>query len=319
MRSRSRSFTAATVTFLALVATACNGYLQPVVVGDVWDRVVDGEPHTEIPLSVLDQPSGLAASRTTPGLLYVHSEKDRRTMVAMTADHALVLGRYDLAFPTIFDWEDIAVGPCPAGSCIYAGDIGTWRGDAKKPDDVMSVLRVPEPRLGDGQTTGTLAGDYLPFVYPGRVRKDAEALMVHPTTGQIFVITKSASGTSEVYRFPTATPTPNVVQTLEKVGTITVPLVDDDPNSRYVTAASIHPTENTFIVRTYRSVFEFRGTPGESFATAIAATPVRVPDTVEPQGEAIEYALDGQSYFTLSEMPTAPYTLKRVDRVPPEE
>lgn len=314
MRSRLRPF--ALLVAAALVLSGCHGYeTTPVAVGQLWDGTVGGKPNTAIPLSVLDQPSGLGASRTNPGVLYVHSEKAHGTMVAISAADARVRGRYTIAMPYLYDWEDVAVGPCPAGSCIYAGDIGAWRDGTTKPTHVMAVFRVKEPNLAAGQTSGTLSSERLPFRYPDGAVKDAEALMVDPRTGLIYVITKTATGVSEVFRFPNATPTPGTAVTLVKVGQLTLPKIDNSAESVRITAASIHPTRNTFAVRTYRAVYEFRGTEGQGLSSAFAASPIALTDTQEPQGEALEYALDGNAYYTLSEMVRPPYTLKRVDRL----
>lgn len=305
-----------TIALRAADAPPVDDYAPtPVVVGRLWDGYVNGVKDTAIPLSVLDQPSGLGASRTNPGVLYVHSEKEHQTMVAVSAVDGEVRGRYSVTIPNVFDWEDIAVGPCPSGSCIFAGDVGTYRGDTTKPTNVMSIVRVPEPDLAAGETGGTLTGDHFPFVYPDGRKKDSEAIMVDPRTRDIYVITKTATGISEVYRFPTPDPTPGQTVTLTKVGELHLPLLDGDENSVRITAASIHPTRNVFAVRTYRAVYEFRGTAGGSLASALTADPVAVTDTQEGQGESLEYAVDGSSYFTLSERASPPYTLKRVDRL----
>jgi hypothetical protein len=283
-----------------------------VTVGNLWDGLKeDGSKDTSISQSVLYQPSGLGASRVNPHVQYVHSEKDRQTMVAVDSGTAQVVGKYTVTIPNVFDWEDIATGPCPTGSCFFAGDIGTAR-DIPKPNGTSSVVRVPEPKLKSGQTSGTLTGDYFPYTLPGG-RKNAEALMVHPGTGDIYVITKATSGVSEVYKFPNPLPAPGTSSVLTKVATLTLPTKEGDLNYAEVTAASIHPTLNRFLVRTYRKVYEYRGTPGGSFASALTGTRVEMTDTAEGQGEAIEYARDGKAYFTLSEALSAPYTLKRVD------
>ncbi|MFF1822468.1 hypothetical protein ACFVWG_34520 [Kribbella sp. NPDC058245] len=283
-----------------------------VTVGKLWDGLkADGSKNTSISQSVLYQPSGLGASRINPHVQYVHSEKDRQTMVAVDSGTAQVVGKYTVTIPNVFDWEDIATGPCPTGSCFFAGDIGTAR-DIPKPNGTSSVVRVPEPKLKSGQTSGTLTGDYFPYTLPGGP-KNSEALMVHPGTGDIYVITKSTSGVSDVYKFPNPLPKPGTSSVLTKVATLTLPLKEGDLPYGEVTAASIHPTLNRFLVRTYRKVYEYRGTPGGSFASALTGTRVEMTDTAEGQGEAIEYAPDGSAYFTLSEQLAAPYTLKRVD------
>lgn len=78
----------------------------------------------------------------------------------------------------------------------------------------------------------------------------------------------------------------------------------------------IHPCANRFLLRTYRAVYEYRAPAGGAFETAFAAAPVALTDTVEGQGESIEYEADGSGYFTMSERTASPYTLKRVARLP---
>lgn len=284
----------------------------PVTVGRLWKGLVNGQPDTAIPLSLLDQPSGLAYSRLNPDVMYVHSEKDRQTMLAFSPVTGEVVGTYRVTIPQVYDWEDIAIGPCAAGSCIYAADIGGAR-DIPKPNNVYSVVRVPEPDLQAGETDMTLSGEYFPYVYPDGVKRDSEALMVHPRTGEIYVIAKTLSGVSGVYKFPTPLPASGTVSTLAKVGELTLPLQNGDTNSVAITAAAVHPSGGRFLVRTYRGVHEFRGSNG-TIESAIAGTRAILTDTVEGQGESIEYALDGSAYYTLSERVSAPYTLKRVDR-----
>lgn len=284
----------------------------PITVAKLWDGLLNGQPNTAIPLSLLDQPSGLGYSRLNPDVMYVHSEKDRQTMLAFSPVTGQVVGKYRLTIPQVYDWEDIAIGPCVAGSCVYAADIGGAR-EIGKPNNVYGVVRVPEPDLLAGETDKSLVGDHFPFMYPGGTKRDAEAFMVHPRTGAMYVIAKTTTGTSSVYRFPNPLPAPGTVSTLIEVGQITLPLLNNDTNSVAITAAAVHPAGDRFIVRTYRAVYEFRGTGG-SVESAISGTRVALTDTVEGQGESIEYALDGSAYYTLSEKTAAPYTLKRVDR-----
>ncbi|WP_237079944.1 hypothetical protein [Myxococcus xanthus] len=102
------------------------------------------------------------------------------------------------------------------------------------------------------------------------------------------------------------------MSTLIFVADIQLP-TSDDTNFARATSAAIHPCANRFLLRTYRKVYEFRAAPGAAFETAFAATPVSLTDTVEGQGEAIEYQADGAGYFTMSESPV-PTRLKRVAR-----
>jgi hypothetical protein len=294
--------TAQVVALRAAGAPACtvgNTYASTyTVVGEV------GSP-------AIVEPSGLAASRLTPGVLYVHNE-DTTAIVAISTTNVSTLGTFNVANVTPADWEDVATGPCPAGKCIYMGDIGRSSANFPTPPSTFAVYRIPEPNIGAGQTSGDLTAEKFPFQYPDSP-KDAEALMVHPTTGDIYVITKSQSGLSKVYKFPKPLPAPGTMTTLTFVANIQLPTKADDIWFGQATAGAIHPCGSRFLLRTYRNVYEFRAPAGSGFESAFTATPVVLTNTVEGQGEAIEYEANGASYFTMSES-DPPFKLKRVVR-----
>lgn len=266
--------------------------------------------------------SGLATSRRNPNVAYVHSEGVYHSMVALDTTNAAVLGRFTVPIPRQYDWEDIATGPCPAGSCIFAGDIGVGKGSGRAPS-TFAVYRVPEPDIAGQHAQGTLRGDLFRFTYPDGSH-NAEALMVHPETGDIYIITKARDGRSGAYKFPNPLPTPSdtAVTTLVKVATLQIPIWDGDSANRHaatwyaqVTAAAIHPLSNRFLVRTPYMVYEYRGPAGGSFESAFQAKPTALTaPSNEGQGEAIDYAQDGSAYFTVGEQDKPSYTLKRVDR-----
>lgn len=301
-----------------------NSYASPSLdIGKLWDGyTATGSRNTQLPDSLLHEPSGLAASQRNPQVQYVHSESDVHGMVAVSTADARVLGKYEVVIPQQWDWEDIATGPCPSGSCIFAGDIGRSNGKPNPPS-TFAVYRIPEPNLAAGETSGTLAGDWFRYRYPD-TPQNAEGLMVHPATGRIYVITKREDGKSGVYAFPATLPAPSAttVTTLTKVATLSVPLWSGSPTNTHaakwyaqVTAASIHPAGNRFLLRTPYMVYEYRAAPGGPFESALTAAPVSlVAPSGEGQGEAIEYSPDGSAYYTLSEATAPPFTLKRVDR-----
>ncbi|WP_437737872.1 cell wall anchor protein [Sorangium sp. So ce1335] len=255
--------------------------------------------------------SGLAASRVNPGVLYAHSENNAN-FVAINKTNAAVVGSYVAGvFP--WDWEDVATGPCPAGSCIFMADIGKKSGHPPPEPTTFAVYRMKEPNLAAGETSGTVSGDRFPFQYPDTAQ-NAEALMVHPTTGDIYVVTKNGTtGLSKVYKFPKPLPAPDTMSTLIHVADLQMPQGADVP-AWEVTAGTIHPCANRFLLRTYRAVYEYRAPAGGSFESAFSASPVALTDTKEGQGESIEYEPDGSGYFTMTERETAPYPLKRVAR-----
>ena len=148
--------------------------------------------------------------------------------------------------------------------------------------------------------------------------------MVHPVTGRIYVITKEPSGRSGVYAFPPTLPAPSAttVTTLTRVADLDIPTWTGDPGEPHaatwfaqVTAAPIHPAGDRFLVRTPYQVLEYRAPSAASFESAFDATPVDA-DLAEREGRARRSSTrpDGSAYYTLSERPAPPFTLKRVDR-----
>ncbi|RKH47810.1 cell wall anchor protein [Corallococcus sicarius] len=291
-----------------VVALRAVGASASCSVGDTFATTYTTQGTVVSPAIV--EPSGLAMSRLTPGVLYVHNE-DTTAIVAISTTDASTLGTFNVSNVTPADWEDVASGPCPTGKCIYMGDIGRSSANFPTPPSTFAVYRIPEPDIGAGQTSGNLTATAFPFQYPD-TPKDAETIMVHPTTGDIYIITKSYAGASKVYKFPQPLPAPGTMSTLVFVANIQLPTTTDT-NYGAATSGNIHPCANRFLLRTYRRVYEFRAAPGAAFETAFAATPVALTDTVEGQGEAIEYDSTGTAYYTMSESPS-PFKLKRVVR-----
>ena len=85
---------------------ACSAYTAPSVSGNVANALV-----TEL--------SGIAASRAHPGVFYAHNDSgDSARFFAFDAS-GNTIGEFVLQGITAVDWEDMALGPCPAGSCLF--------------------------------------------------------------------------------------------------------------------------------------------------------------------------------------------------------
>ncbi len=89
--------------------------------------------------------------------------------------------------------KPIAVGPCPAGSCLYVADIGDNDASRKR----ITIYRVPEP---SGAETSVAVKDVFHATYPDGAH-DAETLLVTPA-GDLFIVTKGDTGAVALYRFP---------------------------------------------------------------------------------------------------------------------
>lgn len=192
--------------------------------------------------------------------------------------------------PGVFnrDWEDIAAGPGPGkGSFyIYLADIG----DNLHIFPFITVYRFPAPTVKISTWKDSLIGsfDALNFIYPDGPH-DAEALMVDPLTGDIYVITKESRAGVYVARYPQNTAE---ATRLTRLGTLPVGTV---------TAADISPDGKGILIKNYDDIYYWTRKTGESIAGCLQQTPSRLAYHKELQGEAIAWDAAGKSFFTVSE------------------
>ncbi len=235
--------------------------------------------------------SGLVASRAQPGVFYAHNDSgDTARFFAIGADGRLQQ-TFTLDGATASDWEDIALGPCPSGTCVYLGDIG----DNLRIRTNYAIYRVSEPQVASG--TASVTWERFPYEYPSAARHNSEAIFMHPATGRLYLVTKEDTAVSEVYRFPLPFDSGKVA-VLERVATLTVPSTTDRP----LTGADVNPCGTAVLLRMYNRLVELRLPPAETdFEKIFLAAPITVPFANEAQGEAVAYSANGMSYFTASE------------------
>ncbi|MEU3723514.1 WD40 repeat domain-containing protein [Streptomyces sp. NPDC031705] len=130
--------------------------------------------------------SGLAASRVHPGVYWTHNDSDDGPYVyAVDSATGRTLARVTLTgIGTPRDVEAISLGP---DGQLYVGDIGDNRNGTW---DHVWIYRFQEPgELGDQ----TVKAEQFTVVYADGPR-NAEALMVHPVTGRVYIASKNEQG-----------------------------------------------------------------------------------------------------------------------------
>jgi hypothetical protein len=266
--------------------TPCTSYAEPTV-------------HAELQVTALSALSGIAASWRNPGVLFAHNDRARADVYALAPDGSL-RAQYSLPGAEPIDVEDIAVGPCPTGTCLYLADVG---GNVSQRTE-YAILRTEEPSVPSSGTAepSAVAFDRLRFEYDDAANRNAEGLLVDPTTGAIYVVTKVADGQpSDVYALPDP-PLTDALNVATKVADLPVPRAGDMAAS----AAAAHPCGTGFLIRTYNAVYEFRIPAGAPFADAFAVAPATVPAASETQSEGISYLPDGRGYLSSGEGEGAP-------------
>ena len=269
-------------------APTCATFGNPRVLGQILDPVVEL--------------SGLVASRSQPGVLFAHNDSgDTPRFFALSALNGGVQQEFLVQSASNRDWEDIALGPCSSGTCLFLGDIG----DNARVRTDYALYVVPEPLVTSGGVMMNVPSQKLPYEYPMAEKHNAESLLVDPHSGRPYIVTKEPNGQpSFVYRFPMPL-TPGVSATLELVTTLTVPGLTD----LQLTGADVSPCGDAVLLRMYNRLVIQRGDGGVE--SALAGAPTNVPVAQEVQGEAVAFAADGRSYFTASETITDPPTLNQ--------
>ncbi len=239
----------------------------------------------------LDELSGIVESRAQPGIFFVHNDSGDSARFFAIDRTGTRRATFVLRGATAVDWEDIAIGPCPAGTCLYLGDIGD--NDLVRPG--YSLYRVAQPTVPDGTSANRdVPWERFTFTYPDG-RHNSEALAIRPDTGDVYVFTKVTTLPSVIYRFPQPLRV-DASMTLTRVGELALPA----GSSGLVTGADIHPCAARLLVRTYDRLWEF-GNASASWEDLFRAAPARMLVQTENQGEAVGWHSDGRGYVTISE------------------
>lgn len=276
-----------------------------------------GAPRVLAQVSIpgLKESSGIAASRKHEGIYWTHNDSGSGARVFAFGRDGKSAGRFQVTGAKNRDWEDIAIGPGPeAGRAyLYIGDIG----DNERKRRSITVYRVPEPVPGkDGRT---VAAQSMTLRYPDGPH-DAEALMVHPATGAVYIVTKSqlSDRRTAVYSVPAFRG--GKTQTLRQVARIRLPgLLALTLLAHGITAGDISPDGRHVVLAGYLGAWEAELPPNaKSFDVIWEGDWNEMSVGRLDQGEGVCYRADGGAILATSEGSPFPLTQSEVrrDRAP---
>jgi hypothetical protein len=276
-----------------LFIIALLAYGQPTTLATIKDKSIS-------------ESSGLVASRTTPGAYWTHNDSGDGPFIYAFDTHGDSLGTFRVTGAQARDWEDIAAGPGPQPnkSYLYIGDTGD--NDAVRPEVV--VYRVLEPTLSPAtrkftksRPGSTEPAEAIKLKYPDG-KHDAEALLVHPRTGNIYIVTKVAIANPSVYE-AVAPFTPGQSITMRRIGETHVPSLFGG----VITGGSISPDGRRIALCDYFQGYELVLPAGASNFDDIWKQKMTGFDFGKrKQGESITYRLDGKALLATSEGKQSP-------------
>lgn len=245
--------------------------------------------------------SGLAASRLNPNIYWTHNDSGDGPLVYAFDATGESRAVFRVTGADARDWEDMGVGPGPKRGqpYLYLGDIG----DNEEKRSEIVVYRVVEPLLTAADKTSTkkdpkttAPAEAIRLRYPDG-KHNAETLLVHPVSGNLYVVTKVLLKSPTVYEAAAPLVAGQVI-TMKRVGEIKVPSLFGGA----LTGGSISPDGRRLALCDYLQGYELALPPSSTNFDDIWKQKIIGFDLGQrEQGEAIAYRADGKALLATSE------------------
>ena len=243
--------------------------------GPATTAVADSGPSVAFQMSDprIIESSGLAASHLHPGVYWTHNDSgDGPYVYAVDSATGKTVARVTMRGVAARDMEAISLGP---DGDLYLGDIGDNLG-GKWPE--VWIYRFAEPKQLRDQTV-----DVTRFtVRYSDGPRNAEALMVHPKTGRVYIASKNEDG-GHLYAGPAK---------LSAQGVNIFRPIADVP---WVTDGAFSPDGTRLVLRGYFWSADYRWTNGAPHKIGDLDVPM------QPQGEGVTFTTDGRTLMYSSE------------------
>ena len=247
----------------------------------------------------LDESSGLVASRSMPGKYWTHNDSGDGPFIYLISEQGELFGVWRVTGAQAIDWEDISIGPGPevGRSYLYIADIGDNDSIRKE----IVVYRVAEPAQDNGNSSKakpqlTESAEVLRLRYPDGSH-DAEALLVDPATGAMYIVTKIPLRRPSVYEAAGPFGSSETI-TLTRLNELRIP----NPFGGVITGGSVSPDGRRVALCDYFQAYEL-SLPATTtkFADIWKQPIVSFNFGKREQGESIAYRLDGRALLGTSE------------------
>ena len=245
----------------------------------------------------ITESSGITASRCNENVYWTHNDSGGDALLFAINEKGKKLGTWKVTDAKNVDWEDIAAFKDDKGKCfLYVGDIG----NNKRTRSEMTIYKVIEPKVSDADKDSsklkpnkTEVAEAIKFKYP-EGNYDAETLMIHPISGELYVLTKSLLGASEVFK---------VGKKTEKIADFSVPAIPPG----FLTGGEISPDGKRIIICDYFNAYEITVPKNaKNFDEIWKEKPLVIELGERKQGEAICYTTDGKAIIATSEKKSSP-------------
>ena len=250
--------------------------------------------------------SGLVASRTAPGAYWTHNDSGDGPFIYAFNTSGDSLGVFRVTGAKAVDWEDLSIGPGPQPnrSYLYIGDIG----DNDELRSEVVVYRVAEPSIktADRNSTqtrpiATEPAEAIRLRYPDG-KHNAETLLVHPSTGNVYIVTKVVIANPVVYEAVAPLVAGKLI-TMRRIGEVRVPSLFGG----VLTGGSVSPDGRRVAMCDYFQGYELvLPRDAKDFNEIWKGKMIGFDLGKREQGEAIAYRSDGKALLATSEGKQSP-------------
>jgi hypothetical protein len=269
---------------LIMGLTACQPASKNVAVQHLFETglstgVIEGKK--------IKEASGLVESIGNAGMFWTHNDSGNAAELFLIDKTGTI--KATLHFPTLKnrDWEEVAVSTQAGKNYIYIGEIG----DNNAQYQQKYLYRIEEPLLAEtGSDTTITAIETITFTLSDGTR-DTEAFFIDPLTNVCYIFSKREHRI-KLYKLD--------LTTLHSTEVVAKRVLDALPFTLIV-AADISVDGTEILIKNYDNIYYWKRTPQESVEDALKRSPLTLPYTPEPQGEAIAFDRTGSGFYTLSE------------------
>jgi len=256
---------------------------------------------SQVSNSAIREASALVASQRWPGTYWTLNDAHNAPMIYAFNEQGQPQGAFQVGNAGNVDWEAMQMGPDGSGGyALYIGDIGD--NNLRRREGV--IYRVPEPEpapAGEQGIVGTTApATAFRFVFPFRAQ-NVEAMLVHPNTGEIVLVTKAQTGISLVYRFPLPADGQDPV-ILDLLDAVDLRLFD--PRGGLITDSTVSPDGRHVTLRTYTSILVYNVQESAPLGSIWDQTPRVYQISDGAKGEGITYRFASDDLISIGEGPT---------------
>jgi hypothetical protein len=263
--------------------------------------------------AVIDESSGLAASRRTSGMLWTHNDSDGQPVIYAIGTDGGLRGTVKLEGVKNIDWEDMVSFELDGRAWLLVADIGDNNGHRK--DCALYIIAEPAAAdLSPGRELSVPVAWKIPVRYADGPN-DCESVAVDVREGNVYLLRKRIHPNA-LFVLPLRPAAPDATPAAREVGVVkNLPQPNSEQRAFPVatgrwrgnpTSMDISADSRCAVVLTYGDVLLFPRQPGETWSKAFSRRPLILPPHGLQQAESVCFSPEGQSIFVTEEKLNAP-------------